>query len=97
MQYHKLIKTMAKLYRSDYKLLQHLTYSLDLAFSDFFLFIGLKRMLTGKKSSTDKEVTAKLMSILRLKRNCAIKSLEAYALLSPTWDDIANLSCELVR
>ena len=52
------MKTMAKLHELGYELLPHPPYSPDLASSDFFLFADLKRMLTGKKFSSDEEVIA---------------------------------------
>jgi [histone H3]-lysine36 N-dimethyltransferase SETMAR len=42
------IKTMAKLQELDFELLSHPSYSPDLAPSDFFLFLDLKKMLVGK-------------------------------------------------
>jgi [histone H3]-lysine36 N-dimethyltransferase SETMAR len=53
---HKSIKTTAKLHESGYDLLSHPPYSPDLASSDFFLFADLKRMLVGKKFSTNEEI-----------------------------------------
>jgi len=55
---HKSIKTMAKLHELGFELLPHPAYSPDLAPSDFFLFADLKRMLAGKKFSSDEEVIA---------------------------------------
>jgi [histone H3]-lysine36 N-dimethyltransferase SETMAR len=55
---HKSIKTTAKLHELGYELLPHPTYSPDLASSDFFLFVNLKRMLARKKFSTNEEVIA---------------------------------------
>jgi transposase len=55
---HKSFKTTAKLHELGYKLLPHPPYSPDLAPSDYFLFAGLKRMLAGKKFSTNEEVIA---------------------------------------
>lgn len=55
---HKSMKTMAKLHELGYELLPHPPYSPDLAPSDYFLFADLKRMLAGKKFSTNEEVIA---------------------------------------
>ncbi|GFT96619.1 uncharacterized protein TNCV_5022601 [Trichonephila clavipes] len=52
---HTLMKTMAKLRELGFELLPHPRYSPYLASSDFFLFSNLKRMLIGKKFSTDEE------------------------------------------
>jgi [histone H3]-lysine36 N-dimethyltransferase SETMAR len=53
---HKLVKATAKLHELSYELLPHSPYFPDLAFSDLFLFEDFKRMLVGKKSSTNQEV-----------------------------------------
>jgi [histone H3]-lysine36 N-dimethyltransferase SETMAR len=53
---HKSIKTWAKLHELGYELLLHPPYSPDLAPSDLFLFADLKKMLAGKKFSTNEEV-----------------------------------------
>jgi [histone H3]-lysine36 N-dimethyltransferase SETMAR len=50
---HKSIKTTAKLHELGYDLLPHPPYSPDLAPSDLILFADLKRMLAGKKFSTN--------------------------------------------
>ena len=55
---HKSMKTMAKLHELGYELLPHSPYSPDLAPSDYFLFADLKRMLAGKKFSSNEEVIA---------------------------------------
>lgn len=53
--------------------LAHQTRSPDLATGDFFLFANLKRMLAGKKFSSEEEVITKTEAFLRLKRNCTFK------------------------
>jgi [histone H3]-lysine36 N-dimethyltransferase SETMAR len=57
---HKSTKTTAKLHELGYELLPHSPYSPDLAPSDFFMFADLKRMLAGKKFSTNEEVIAEI-------------------------------------
>jgi [histone H3]-lysine36 N-dimethyltransferase SETMAR len=47
---------MAKLHELGYELLPHPAYSPGLAPSDFFMFADLKRMLAGKKFSTNEQV-----------------------------------------
>ena len=49
---------MSKLHELAFELLPYSVYSLDLALSNFFLFLDLKWMLAGKKSIVDEEVTA---------------------------------------
>lgn len=55
---HKSVKTMAKIHELGFELLPHPPYSPDLAPSDYFLFSDLKRMLVGKKFSSNEEVIA---------------------------------------
>jgi [histone H3]-lysine36 N-dimethyltransferase SETMAR len=47
---------MAMLHELGYELLPHSPFSPDLAPCDFFLFADLKKMLAGKKFSTNEEV-----------------------------------------
>ncbi|XP_071743600.1 histone-lysine N-methyltransferase SETMAR-like [Lepeophtheirus salmonis] len=50
---HKSVKTMAKIHELGFELLTPPPYSPDLAPSDYFLFTDLKRMLDGKKFSSN--------------------------------------------
>ncbi|XP_025162257.1 histone-lysine N-methyltransferase SETMAR-like [Harpegnathos saltator] len=65
-----------------YELLPHPPYSPDLAPSDFFLFADLKRMLAGKKFSTDEEVIAEAEAYFEAKEKSYYKN--AYELFSQT-------------
>ena len=53
---HKLIAIMAKLHELYFKLLPHPPYSPDLASSNYQLSADLKRMLQGKRFSSNEEV-----------------------------------------
>ena len=53
------MKTMTKLHELGFELLVHPPYSPDLAPSDYFLFLDLKRVLAGKKFNAQEEVIAK--------------------------------------
>jgi [histone H3]-lysine36 N-dimethyltransferase SETMAR len=53
---HISIKMTAILHELGYELLPHPPYFSDLASSDLFLFADLKRMLAGRKSSTNQEI-----------------------------------------
>jgi [histone H3]-lysine36 N-dimethyltransferase SETMAR len=55
---YKSIKMTAKLHELGNELLPHPPYSPELAPSDFFLFEEFRRMLAGKKFSTNEEVIA---------------------------------------
>ncbi|GFT82754.1 histone-lysine N-methyltransferase SETMAR [Nephila pilipes] len=55
---HKSVKTMTKIHELGFELLPHPPYSPDLYPSDYFLFSDLKRMLAGKKFSSNEEVIA---------------------------------------
>ena len=52
------MKTMVKLNDLRFELLSHPLYSPDLAPSEFYLFADLKKMLQGKRFSSDDEVIA---------------------------------------
>ncbi|GFW51569.1 putative DD34D transposase [Trichonephila clavipes] len=69
---------MAKLHELGFELFPHPPYSPDLAPSDFFLFSGLKRMLTGQKFRADEEVIAETEACFEAKdksyyKNCIEK------------------------
>ena len=64
---HKSIKTMVKLNDLRFELLPHPPYSPDLAPSDFYLFADLKKMLHGKRFSSDDEVVAATDAYLEAK------------------------------
>ena len=53
---HKSIKTMVKINELRLKLLPHLPYSPDLAPSNFYLFLNLKRWLQGHRFSSNEEI-----------------------------------------
>ena len=53
---HKSIATMLKLLELYFELLLHTPYSPDLTPSDYWLFAELKRMLQGKRFSSNEEV-----------------------------------------
>ncbi|KAF7266605.1 hypothetical protein GWI33_020106 [Rhynchophorus ferrugineus] len=53
---HKSVNTMAKIHELGFELLPHPPYSPDLPPTDYFLFSDLKRILAGKKFSSNEEV-----------------------------------------
>jgi histone-lysine N-methyltransferase SETMAR len=55
---HRALATQKKLAFLGFQHLDHLTYSPDLAPSDYHLFLGLKKHLDGRHFSTDVEVIA---------------------------------------
>ena len=55
---HKSMKTIVKLNELSFELLLHPPYSQDLAPSDYWLFIDLKKMLQGKRFASNEEVIA---------------------------------------
>lgn len=67
-----LMKTIEKLNELNYNLLPHLTYSPDLAPNDYYLFLNLNRTLQEKKFSSNKDVTMKLMHIMKALTNITI-------------------------
>jgi len=65
---------MAKLHELSFELLPHPPYSPDLAPSDYFLFADLKRMLAGKKFSSDEEVIAETEAYFKDKNKSYYKN-----------------------
>ena len=55
---HKSMKTMVKLSELSFELLPHPPYSPDLAPSDYWRFADLKKLLQGKRLSSNEEVIA---------------------------------------
>jgi len=55
---HQALATQKKLAYLGFQCLYHPPYYLDLAPSDYHLFLGLKKQLKGRHFSTDTEVTA---------------------------------------
>ena len=64
---HKLIATMAKRHELHLELLQHPPYSPDLAFSDYWLFVDLKRMLQRKRFGSNEEVILEIEAYFEAK------------------------------
>ena len=52
------METIVKLNELSFELLPHLPYSPDLASSDYWLFADLKKMLQGKRFSSNEKVIA---------------------------------------
>ena len=55
---HRALATQTKLAYLGFQCLDHLPYSPDLAPSDYYLFLGLKKQLKGRHFSSDAEVIA---------------------------------------
>ncbi|GFT60749.1 histone-lysine N-methyltransferase SETMAR [Nephila pilipes] len=71
---HKSVKTMAKIHELGFELLPHPPYSPDLAPRDYFLFSDLKRMLAGKKFSSNEEVIAETEAYFEAKNTSYYKN-----------------------
>ncbi|KAF7273371.1 hypothetical protein GWI33_013923 [Rhynchophorus ferrugineus] len=71
---HKSVKTMVKIHELGFKLVPHPPYSPDLASSNYFLFSDLKRMLAGKKFSSNEEVIAESEAYFEAKDNWYYKN-----------------------
>jgi histone-lysine N-methyltransferase SETMAR len=63
---HKSVLAMGKLRDLHYELLEHPTYSPDLAPSDFFLFPKLKLFLAGQRFSSSQEAIAAVEGFLQI-------------------------------
>ncbi|KAF7264992.1 hypothetical protein GWI33_021776 [Rhynchophorus ferrugineus] len=66
--------TLSKIHELGFELLPHPPYSPDLAPRDYFLFSDLKRMLGGKKFSSNEEVIAETQAYFEAKDKSYYKS-----------------------
>ena len=82
---HKSMKTMVKLNDLRFELLPHSPYSPDLAPSDFYLFADLKKMLQGKRFSSDDEVITATEAYFEAKDKSFYK--KAIDSLEKRWND----------
>ena len=64
---HQSMKTMFKFNELSFELLPHTPYSPDLTPSDYWLFDDLKKMLQGKRFSSNKEVIARTEAYFKIK------------------------------
>ena len=71
--WHKSIAMMAKLHELYFELSLHPLYSLDLAPSNCWLFIDLKRMLQGKRFGSNEEVILETEAYFDAKTNRSTK------------------------
>ncbi|KAF7262774.1 hypothetical protein GWI33_004139 [Rhynchophorus ferrugineus] len=69
----KPVKTMAKIHELCFELRPHPLYSPDLTLSDYFLFLYLKRIIAGKKFSSNDEKSPKLRPTLKQTTNRTTK------------------------
>ena len=67
------MKTMFKLNELSFELLPHPPYSPDLAPSDYWLFADLKKMLQGKRFSSNEEVIAETEAYFESKNDTFYK------------------------
>ncbi len=74
----------AKLHKLPFDFLLHPPYSPDLAPSDFYLFVDLKKMLAGNRFDSNEEVITKISAYFKVKNKSffqkGIEKLEA-----PEW------------
>ena len=75
---HKSVAMMAKLYELNFELLPHPPYSLDLAPSNYWLFADLRRMLQGKRFSSNEETGAYFEAKNKLFNKKGIELLEKH-------------------
>lgn len=86
---HKSIVTMAKLHELGFELLPHPPYSPDLAPSDYYLFADLKKMLAGKRFSSNEEVIAETEAYFEAKVKSFYK--KGIEMLERRWTDCITL------
>ena len=82
---HKSLDTMAKLNELSFELLPHRPYSPDLAPSDYYLFVDLKKMLQGKRFYSNEEVITKTNAYFEAKDKSFYK--KGIEMLEKRWTD----------
>ena len=82
---HKSMKTMAKLSELGYELLPHPPYSPDLSPSDYWLFSDFKKILQGKRFSSNEEVIAETEAYFEAKDKSFYK--HGIEKLEKRWND----------
>ena len=91
---HKSIKPMVKLSDLRFELLPHTRYPPDLAPSDFYLFADLKKMLQGKRFSSDDEVITATEAYFEAKdKSFYKKGIES---LEKRWNDCIAMKGDYV-
>ena len=91
---HKSIATMAKLYELHFKLLLHPPYYPDLAPSDYWVFVDLKRMLQGKRFGSNEEVILETEAYFEAKDKSSYK--KGTELLEKCWNQCIKLEGDYV-
>ena len=91
---HKPIVTMAKLHELHFELLSHPPYSVELAPSDYYLFADLKRMLQGKRFSSNEEVIAETKAYFETKDKSFYKI--CIEILEKHWNECITLRGDYV-
>ena len=91
---HKSITTIAKLYELHFELLPHPPYSSDLAPTDFWLLSDQKRILQGKRFSSNEEVISETEAYFEAK----VKSFDkkGIELLEKCWNACITLERDYV-
>ena len=82
--YHKSIATMEKLHEVHFEFLLHPPYSPDLAPSDYWLFVDIKRMLQGERFGSNKEVISETEAYFEVKNKSFNK--KGIELLEKHWN-----------
>ena len=90
---HKLITMMAKLHELHFELLLHLSYSPNLAPSNYWLFADLKRMLQGKRLNSNEEVILDTEAYFEAKDKFYKKGIK---LLEKHWNQYITLEGDYV-
>ena len=86
---HKSIATIAELHELHFQLLPYPTYSPDLAPSDYYQFVDLKRMLQGKRFGSNEEVIAETEAYFEAKYKSFYK--KGIEMLKKRWNECITL------
>ena len=92
--YHKSIATIAKLHEFHFELLPHQPYFQDMAPSDYWLFVDLKRMLQRKRFGSNEKVISETEAYFEVKDKSFYK--KGIELLEKRWIQCITLEGDYV-
>ena len=92
---HKSMKTMVILNELSFKLLRHPPYSPDLAPSNYWLFVDLKKMLQGERFDSNEEVIAETEAYFENKDKSFFK--KGIGKLEKRWNEYITMLTNIVK
>ena len=92
--HHKLIATIGKLHDLHFELLPHPPYSPDMTPGDYQLFADLKRMLQGKRFSSNEEMISETKEYFEARNKLFYK--KGIGLLEKRWNQRVTLEGDYI-